>query len=55
MGIELLALASSLRWGTQVGVWSRLGGHGGITAAGDRGAVLRLPAHVDWGVAAAAL
>lgn len=35
MGIEPLALASPLRWGTQAGVWSRLGGHGGITAAGD--------------------
>lgn len=39
MGIEPLALASLLRWGTQAGAWSRLGGHGGITAAGDGGAL----------------
>lgn len=52
MGIELLAMASPLTW------WESGAGLGGMEALLqlETGVpVLRLPAHVDWGVAAAAL
>jgi len=56
MGVEPLALASSLRWGTQTGVWSRAWGAWRHHCSCRQGRPApRLPDHVDRGVAAAAL
>ena len=56
MGVEALALASPLRWGTQAGVWGRARGAWRHHCSCRQGCPApRLPDHVDWGVAAAAL
>ena len=51
MGLEALALASPLRWGTQAGVWGRARGAWRHHCSCRQGCPApRLPDHVDWGV-----